>query len=180
MSCYLCFCLICFCNFGMYLLFILWKTVEHNPPLFCLAMSCFFPLTLIMSTLLNFLYFCYLRLESQKVYINSGLTHCIKTFVVAMAIDEMGCVAEAKFFSLHMQEYWVHPDLIKGKVDPNALYNYFLCTLAPFLYTYYPYATFYILSFGDFFSPIFFIVFVIGSPVVNHVDTYGEDKILRK
>ena len=36
-------------------------------------------------------------LESQKGYINSGVTHCIKTFVVTMKIYEMGCVAEAKF-----------------------------------------------------------------------------------
>ena len=89
-------CITYFCNFDMYLLFILWKPVENNQPLFCLAMSCFFPLTLILSTLLNFLYSCYLRLESQKVYINSGLTHCIKTVPVAMTIDSQGCVAESK------------------------------------------------------------------------------------
>ena len=55
-----------FFHYDMYLLFILWKTVEHDQPFFCLALSCFFPLTLILSTLLNFLYSCYLRLESQK------------------------------------------------------------------------------------------------------------------
>ena len=135
-SFYLCFCLIFFRNFDMYLLFILWNPVEHNRPLFCLALSCFLPLTLILSTLLNFLYSCSLRLEYQKGYINSGITHCIKNFMVAMTIDYMGCVAEANFFSLNLQEYLVHPDLIKGKVDPNASYNYFLCNLDPFLYTY--------------------------------------------
>ena len=57
------FCLIIFL---MYLLFILWKSVEHNQPLFCLVLSWLFPLTLILSTLLNFLYYCYLRLEYQK------------------------------------------------------------------------------------------------------------------
>ena len=80
----------------MYLLFILWKSVEHNRPLFCLELSFFFPLTLILSTPLNFLYYFYLMLESQKGYIDSGPTHCIKTVVAAMTIDEMGCVAEAK------------------------------------------------------------------------------------
>ena len=39
-------------------------------------------------------------------------------------------------FPLHLQEYLVNPDLIKGKVDPNAMYNYLLCTLDPFIYTY--------------------------------------------
>ena len=54
-----------------------------------------------------------------------------------MTIDEMGCVAEVKsVFQSHPQEYLVHPDLIKVKVDSNALYNYFLCDLAPFIYTY--------------------------------------------
>ena len=57
----------------MYLLFILWKTAEHDQPLFCLALSCFFPLTLILSTLLNFLYSCYLRLESQTTRRSSDL-----------------------------------------------------------------------------------------------------------
>ena len=98
-SCYLCFCLIFFRNFDMYLLFILWKSVEHNQLLFCLALSCFFPITLILGTLLNFLHYCSLRFESQKGYINSGLTHCIKTIVVAMTIDDMGCVVEAKYVS---------------------------------------------------------------------------------
>ena len=93
---YLCFCITFFCHYDMYLLFILWKTVEHDQPLFFLALSCFFPLTLILITLLNFLYSCYLRLEYQKGWINSGLTHCIKTVPVAMKIDEKGCVPEAK------------------------------------------------------------------------------------
>ena len=54
--------------------------------------------------------------------------------MVAMTIDDMGCVAEAKFFfSSNMQEYLVHPNLIKGKVDSNALCSYLLCTIAPFL-----------------------------------------------
>ena len=65
MSCCLCFCITFFRNLDMYLLFILWKLVEHNQPLFWLALSCFFPLTPILSTLLNFLYSCYLRLESH-------------------------------------------------------------------------------------------------------------------
>ena len=86
---------------------------------------------------MNFLYYFYLRLESKKGYINSGLTHCIKTVLVAMKIDEQGCVAESKsVFQSNMQEYLVHQNLIKGKVDSNTLYNYFLCTLAPFIYTY--------------------------------------------
>ena len=50
--------------FVMYLLFYLWKYVDRNQPLFCLARSCFFPHTLILCTLLNLLYFCYFRLES--------------------------------------------------------------------------------------------------------------------
>ena len=83
----------------MYLLFILWKTVEHDQPLFCLALSCFFPPTLILRTLSNFLYSCYLRLESQIGYINSGPTNCIKTVLVAMTIDELGCVPKAKSIS---------------------------------------------------------------------------------
>ena len=85
-----------FFHYDMYLLCILWKTIEHDQPLFCLALSCFFPLTLILCTLLNFLYSCYLRLESQKGYINSGPTHCIKTVLVAMKIDELGFVADTK------------------------------------------------------------------------------------
>ena len=60
----------------------------------CIALL---PITLILITLLNFLYSCSLRLESQKVYIDSVLTHCIKIFLLAMRINEMGCVAEAKF-----------------------------------------------------------------------------------
>ena len=120
----------------MYLLFILWKSVDHNQPLFCLALSCFFPLTLILITLLKFQYSCSLKLESQKGYINSGLTHCIKTVVVAMTIDDMGCVAEAKSVFHRICKNFFHTDLIKGKVDPNALLNYFMCTLSPFIYTY--------------------------------------------
>ena len=92
-SCYICFCLIFFCNFDMYLLFILRKSVNHNQLLFCLELSFFFPITLILSTLLNFPYSYSLRLEYQRGYINSGLTHCIKNFVVEIKIDEMGCVA---------------------------------------------------------------------------------------
>ena len=71
----------------MYLLFILWNPVEHNIPLFRLVPSCLFPLTLILSTLLNFLYSCSLGLEYQKGYINSGLTHRIKKIVVAVTMD---------------------------------------------------------------------------------------------
>ena len=70
--------------------------------------------------------------------------------------------------------------MIKGKVDQNTLYNFSLYTLDPFIYTYQTYTTFFLMSFGDFFRKICFIVFVIGPPVVNHVDTYGEAKILRK
>ena len=84
------------CIFVLYLLFILWKSDEHNQPLFCLVPSCFFPRIFILRNLLNYLYFCSLRLESQKVYINSGLTPCIKTFVVENTIDDMGCVDQAK------------------------------------------------------------------------------------
>ena len=85
-----------FCIFALYVLFIVWKSVVHNQPLFRLVPYCFFPLTLILRTLLNSLYFCFLVLESQKGQINSGLAHCIKTFMVAMTIDQMGCVAQAK------------------------------------------------------------------------------------
>ena len=93
LSFYLCLCITFFSHYDMYLLCILWKPVDHDQPLFCLALSCFFPLTLIIRTLLNFLYSCYLRLESQKGYINIGPTHCIKTVPVAMTIDELSCVS---------------------------------------------------------------------------------------
>ena len=100
LSCYICFCITFFFHYGMYLLFILWKSVENDQPFFCLTLSCFFPLTLILCTLLNFLYSFYLRLESQKFYINSETTHCIKTVPAAMTIDELGCVAEPSLFSI--------------------------------------------------------------------------------
>ena len=95
-SCYICFSLSFLRILFLYLLFILWKSVENNQPLFNLTLYCFFPLTLILCTWLNSLYFCSLRLEYQKGYIEIGLTHCIKTFVTAMTIDDMGCVAQAK------------------------------------------------------------------------------------
>ena len=98
MSCYLCFGISFLSIFVLYLLFILCKLVEHNQPLFRLAMSCFFLLTLNICTLLDSLYCCYLRLESQKGYINSVLTRYIKTLVVAMTIYDMGCVAQANIF----------------------------------------------------------------------------------
>ena len=85
-SFYLCFSLLFICSFVLFLPFILWKSVEHNQLLFHLAPPCFFSLTLILRTLLNFLYFFSLRLDYKKGYINSGLTHFIKTFVVAMEI----------------------------------------------------------------------------------------------
>ena len=84
LSCYICFTVSFLCIFVMYLLFILWDLVENNQPLFYLELSCFFPLTLILCTLLNSLYFCSLMSESQKGHINSGLTHCNKTFVVTL------------------------------------------------------------------------------------------------
>ena len=98
MSCYLCFSLILFRIFILYLLFKLWNYVEHNRQFFYLDPSCFFPLTLILCTLSNLLYFCSFRLESLKGYINNGLTHCIKTFVVAMEVNNMGCVLQDKTF----------------------------------------------------------------------------------
>ena len=69
---------------------------QHIQPLFFLTPSFFFPLTFVHRILMNFLYFCSLRLESEKFWINSGLTHWINTFVVAMTDDQMGCVAHAK------------------------------------------------------------------------------------
>ena len=136
MSCYPFFCLIFFRNFDMYLLFILWKSVENNQQLLCLALSWFFPLTLILSTLLNFLYTCYLRLESQ----NYRLTVDLHTASNCCGGDDNWwdglCSGGQVFFPLHLQEYLVHPYFIKGKVYSNALYNYFLCTLAQFLYNY--------------------------------------------
>ena len=95
-SCYLCFCLKLFCHFDIYLLFILWKTVEHYQPLFCLALSCFFPLTLILFTLLNILFSCNFRYEYRKGYIDSGTTQCINYILVAMTIEEIGGVRDAK------------------------------------------------------------------------------------
>ena len=80
----------------VYLLFIFWKPVNHNQPLFRLAPSCFFPHALIIHTLLNSLHFGSLRLDSQKGFINSVLTHYIKTFMVKMAVDQIGCVAHSK------------------------------------------------------------------------------------
>ena len=50
----------------VYLPCIIWKSVGHNQPLLRLAPSCFFPLTLILRTLLNLLYYCFLKLESQR------------------------------------------------------------------------------------------------------------------
>ena len=95
-GCCLCFCLKLFCHFDMYLLFILWKTVEHDKPLFCLMFSCFFPLTLILCTLLNFLYSCNFRCESRKGQIKSRPTDCINSILVAMTIEELGGVRDAK------------------------------------------------------------------------------------
>ena len=75
--------------------FSLWNYVEHSQPLFSLSPSFFFPLTLIIIYLVEpFVFFPYM-LESLKVYINSGLRHCIETFVVVMTVDHMGCVAQA-------------------------------------------------------------------------------------
>ena len=52
--------------FNFYLLFILWKYVEHDKPLLHLWIPCLFPLSLILCTLFHFLNFCYFRLKSPK------------------------------------------------------------------------------------------------------------------
>ena len=43
----------------LHLLFSLWKSVQHDPPLLHLSIPCLFPLTLILCSLLYFLIFCY-------------------------------------------------------------------------------------------------------------------------
>ena len=50
--------------FILYLLLSLCNYVEHNQPLFGLALSCFFTLILILCAFLNLLYFPPCRLES--------------------------------------------------------------------------------------------------------------------
>ena len=72
------------------------NSVENDQPLFRLVPSCLFPLTLILCTLLNFLYFCSFRLQYLKVQIRSGLTYCIKTFLVAIKVNQIGFLAQFK------------------------------------------------------------------------------------
>ena len=97
MICYICFCLLFLRIFDMYLLFTLWKSVEHNQSFFCLEISCFFSITLILSTLLNFFTLVLSGWIIKKAILTVDL-HCIKTIVVAMTFDDMGYVAEAKSF----------------------------------------------------------------------------------
>ena len=134
-SCYLCYILSFYCIFVLCLLFILWKSVEHNQPLFRLAPSCVFPLTLILRTLLNYLYSCSLRLEYQKGQIKSGRTHCIKTFVVVMTINDMSCVAQAKmFFHCIYKNIEFIPIFIKVRLT-KVLCNIFSCVLQLHFFT---------------------------------------------
>ena len=82
-------------HFVLVLLFIFWKSVNNNQPLFHLAPSYFFSISSILYTLLNYLYYCYLTLDSKKK-INSGCTQCIKIFVLLNAMYDMGCVSQTK------------------------------------------------------------------------------------
>ena len=50
----------------LHLLFLLWKSVEHDQPLLHMPIPCLFPISLILRTLLYFLNFCYFMLESPK------------------------------------------------------------------------------------------------------------------
>ena len=122
---------------------------EHNQPIFCLKLFCFFPHTIILSTQLNFCILVLLGCSLKKARLTVDLHTAWKPLCCWWRLMRWVVYRRPIFFLLHLQEYWVHLDLIKGKVEPNALYNYFLCTLSTFIYTYEPYATFFLLSFGD-------------------------------
>ena len=96
-SCYLFFCLICFRNFDMYSLFIFWKLVEHNQPLFFLRCLDSFHLPSFLLPCLIFSSIVLLRWSIKKYRLTVDF-HTALNLVVLMIIDEMGYVAEAKFF----------------------------------------------------------------------------------
>ena len=77
------------------LLCFIWKFVEHNQLFFCLTHSFLFTLTLTLCTLFNFLYVCSFMFDYLKGYINSGITHCMKTLCFVLKFYQKGCVARA-------------------------------------------------------------------------------------
>ena len=87
-----------FITYFWHLLFILRKSVEHDQLLLHLSMPCFFPLTLILCSLLYLLNSCYFRLESPIGYINSGPTHCIVTTCLTMTINKESGISKARTF----------------------------------------------------------------------------------
>ena len=117
-----------FISFFFHLLFLLWKSVDHNQPLLHLSIPCLFPLTLILCSLLYFLNSCYSRLESPIGYINSGPTHCIVTFLT-MTINKDSGISKTKtsFHGISNEIYFIRRRY-KVRSTTSFLLHYFPCT----------------------------------------------------
>ena len=94
----------CSCVIDMYLLFILWKSVDNYQPLFCLASSLFFPLTLILRSLLNFLYFLFLGASLKKAKLKVDLHTASKPFRWRWQLMSLVVYMRPSLFSIEFEK----------------------------------------------------------------------------